>query len=209
MAPNGEMNPNEKIRLTRVANALVYFASHTDRCGVTKANKLLYYLDCIHLERYGRVVTKDHYKKLPQGPVPDDAYDRLKALAELAGDTEEASPFAGVADFHEFLSDYLRIELVRLSEEATLRKLVPIKDFEPKWFSQSEIAVLKELAVKYRRTSAKLLSEATHSEAPYQGAYESGPVDLKLFVKDKVSEQQYREIEQIEQEERAMEITYG
>ena len=204
-----EMNPNEKIRLTRVANALVYFAAHTERCGVTKANKLLYYLDCIHLERYGRVVSRDHYKKLPQGPVPDDAYDRLKALSELAGDTEEAAPFNDTANFHEFLADYLRIELVPLSKEATLRKLVPLVAFEAKWFSKSEISVLEELAAKYRRTSAKQLSEATHAEAPYQAAYESGPVDLKLYAKDKVSEEQYREIEQIEQEERAMEITYG
>jgi len=209
MATMSEMNPNEEIRLTRVANALVYFAAHTERCGVTKANKLLYYLDCVHLERFGRVVTRDHYKKLPQGPVPDDAYDRLKALSELAGDTEEATPLNDISSFHEFLADYLRIELVPLSEEATLRKLVPLVAFEARWFSKSEISVLEELAAKHRRASAKQLSEATHAEAPYQAAYESGPVDLKLYAKDKVSAKQYREIEQIEQEERAMEITYG
>jgi len=69
--------------------------------------------------------------------------------------------------------------------------------------------VLEELAKKYRHASSKQLSNTTHEEPPYQAAYASGPVDLKLYVKDKVTPEQFREIEQIEEEERAMEMTYG
>ena len=92
-------------------------------------------LDCYHLQKYGRSVTKDVYKKLPQGPVPSDTYDRLKSIVELRDITEEFYPSIN--------------------------------------------------------------------------AEENSIVDLKFFVKDKVSEKEYSEIEYIEKVTDAMTLNYG
>jgi hypothetical protein len=41
--------------------------------GRTKLMKLLYYVDFDHYERHGRTVTGAAYRKLPHGPVPQEA----------------------------------------------------------------------------------------------------------------------------------------
>ena len=77
------MNLKNEVLLNKTANILIYMALNTEYCGLTKANKLLYYVDCYHLLEYGKKVTNEIYKKLPQGPVPEDTYIRLNAIVEL------------------------------------------------------------------------------------------------------------------------------
>lgn len=43
-------------------------------------SKVLYQADRLHVMRYGRPVTGDHYVAMRHGPVPSGTYDVLKAL---------------------------------------------------------------------------------------------------------------------------------
>ncbi len=202
------MNFKQILELTKIANILIYLAENTDNLGVTKANKLLYYLDCYHLQKYGRSVTKDVYKKLPQGPVPSDTYDRLKSIVELRDITEEFYP--GIdSDFKEFFLEFIDIQIEQLSDSHRRFKIIAKKKFDNKYLSKSEMQILEEISIQFKTATATELSYKTHKELPYINAEENSVVDLKLYVKDKVSAAEYSEIEYIEKVTDAMAINYG
>ena len=51
-------------------NAILFFASNVPNLGRVKLNKLLYFSDFDHFERYGEPVTGETYKNDELGPVP-------------------------------------------------------------------------------------------------------------------------------------------
>ena len=185
-----------EIELRKIANTLVYFANSTKDFGLTKANKLLYYLDCFHLLRHGRVVLRDKYFKNQLGPVPQETSNRLEGIRELNSlpekDRQELKE-------REFMFEYLDI-VSEPSAYYTLDRIVPHKDFEPKWFSKSEIEIMKELSEKYRNTTATELVRQTHKESPFLRAEMYDFIDLKLFLKDHNASQEY--IEEVARTER-------
>jgi len=178
--PTEYQNSKAEIETKRIANILVYFANNTENFGVTKANKLLYYLDCLHLLKYGRTVTKDKYIKNRLGPVPTKTTERLALIQEFNSLPEEdRQKFS-----HDLMSEYLTITPKEISRGYILEQIVPLKEFEPIWFSKSEIEIMKELAEKYRDTTATELVQKTHKESPYKETEMFDIIDLKLFLKD-------------------------
>ena len=171
-----------EIELKRIANILVYFANSTESFGVTKANKLLYYLDCFHLLRYGRTVIKDRYIKNQLGPVPAETYNRLMVIRECNSLPENDRQKFNLD--HELLSEYITIVSKQISSNYTFDRIAPCKEFEPIWFSKSEIEIMQELAKEHKNTSASELVSKTHNESPYKEAELFGFMDLKLFLKD-------------------------
>lgn len=173
-------NKTEEIELRRIANILVFFANKTENFGVTKANKLLYYLDCFHLLEYGRTVIKDKYIKYPLGPVPiktSQKLDIIKAISEVPENERlEFNPDL------ELMLEYITIKKEKLGSKRSLLKIVAKKDFEPKWFSESEREIMKKLAKKYCNTTAIELVRQTHKESPYKKANKYEYIDLKLFL---------------------------
>lgn len=45
-----------------------------------KVFKIFYFADQMHLTKYGRPITGDHYIAMRNGPVPSRLYDMLKSL---------------------------------------------------------------------------------------------------------------------------------
>ena len=176
------MNKIAEIDLKRIANILVFFANKTENFGVTKANKMLYYLDCFHLLRYGRTVIKDKYIKDQLGPVPIEKYRKLNVIQELSyfpeNDKREFN-----AD-HELLFEYIEIILENIGSPRLLAKIAAKKDFEPIWFSESEREIMDELSQKYCSATATDLVRQTHKELPYKNANKYEFIDLKLFLKE-------------------------
>jgi len=171
-----------EIELRRIANVLVFFAGNTENFGVTKANKLLYYLDCLHLLRHGRTVLKDKYIKNQLGPVPSETYNRLTVIHEL-----NCLPEEDRREFnsdHELMFEYLTITPEQIHEDCILERIVPKKEFEPKWFSKSELEIMAELAKEHYNTTASELVRKTHEESPFKEAEMFDVIDLKLFLKD-------------------------
>lgn len=204
------MDLKKQIRLSKIGNILIYFAKKTEICGVGKVNKLLYYLDCYHLEKHGRRVIQDTYKKLPEGPVPTDTYNRIKSIIELRYGTEDSPPIKN-DKFHEHLMEFIdvKIEVLDAKNCVHRHRIVPKKRFDSKLFSKSELEVLEEVASEYKPFTAKRLSEKTHTEPPYKAASANEEVDLKLYAKEKVSRKRFQEIEYIENLSEAMEFNYG
>jgi len=195
------MNKIAEIELKRIANILVYFANSTECFGVTKANKLLYYLDCFHLLRYGRTVIKDKYIKNQLGPVPTETYNRLMVIREFNCFPESDRQKFNLE--YELLFQYITIDSGKISPRLTFDQIVPRKEFEPIWFSKSEIEIMEELAKEHKNTSASELVAKTHNESPYKEAEMFGFMDLKLFLKDHNMPQ--NEIDHIAYREREIE----
>jgi len=202
------MDINKRIELTRIGNILIYFSKNTKYCGVTKVNKLIYYLDCYHLLKYGRTVTRDKYYKLPEGPVPMDIYRRLTSIREMIWQEDGLSKDI-VENFDEYLFAYIKISVEKIAEGINLFKIVPRKYFQPKWFSLSERKIMLEIASKYKFTTAKTLIEMTHKELPYIKADNSEEMDIKLFLKEKgLSPEKITEVTDIEDTIKSMEVNY-
>ena len=186
-----------EIEQRRIANILVYFSNATENFGVTKANKLLYYLDCNHLLKYGRTVINDKYIKNMLGPVPVKTYNELNTLRDLNCFPEkDRNEFN--AD-HQLLAEYIAIKTEPLSPDCNIDRITPLKEFEPKWFSKSELIIMEQMANEYRYTSASELVRKTHSESPYIEAEDLDLLDLKLFLKDNKVPQ--KEIDRISRNE--------
>lgn len=192
----------KKRELNRLGNILIYFALNTENCGAVKTNKLLYYLDCFHLLKHGRTVLNDVYKKLPEGPVPSEVYERIDSILKL-------KEFEN--DFDEYLTEFIDVVMDDVSygdKCYCLHKIIPKKDFESKWFSKSEIEVMREVAEKYRDTTAKEMSHQTHQELPYRSVEPHGEVDLLLYLKDKLPPEKISEIEHIRRTSSSIKLNY-
>jgi len=203
------MNLKKKLELNKIGNILIYLSQNTNFFGVTKANKLFYYIDCFHLLKYGRTVTREIYKKLPQGPVPSELYDRIKSIIELNNQDNEEIYVDDLRDFNEYLAGFIAIRTEEIPDGRKRHTIIAKREFEEKWFSESELSVIKEVAATFKDTNAKELTEKTHKEKPYLSTEENNKIDLKIYVKDKISAEQYAEIEHIEKTTDSMLINYG
>ncbi len=201
------MDSAKTVELKRMASMLGYFAMHTYYCGITKANKLFFLADCLHLIRHGRTITRDSYVKLPQGPVPENLYYHLTSLMEMFYPQDDELSISVVSDYTEFISEYVEIRKTKMFDYE-MRLIVAKKDFEYSLFSETERQILEEIASLYKRHTAKELSELTHKERAYIEAESSGPVDLFICAAERMTPAQFEEAKHIDQTIRAMELNY-
>lgn len=126
-------------------NAILLLASRVPNLGRVKLNKLLYFADFDHFEKYGAPITGDTYVNNDLGPVPMHVQDILDAM-----EREKK-----VIQSEEQVIDYVRY---------SLRPLV-----EPQLgvFAASEMDMLCNVASKWGPHSAKELVIASHGEAPW------------------------------------------
>jgi len=66
----------------KALEALLYVAQRTPGNDMYKALKALYVADKLHLGRYGRFIYGETYCALPHGPVPQFAYDAVRAVQD-------------------------------------------------------------------------------------------------------------------------------
>src|SRR5258705_13384540 len=66
----------------KLTAVLTFFASRVDDLDALKSAKLLYFADKRHLLRYGRPILGDNYFGMDHGPVPERAYDQIKAALD-------------------------------------------------------------------------------------------------------------------------------
>lgn len=62
----------------KALEAILYVASRAPNPQLYWIGKILYFADRFHLERYGRLITGDHYIAMEYGPVASSCYDILK-----------------------------------------------------------------------------------------------------------------------------------
>jgi uncharacterized phage-associated protein len=114
-----------------------------------KVFKILYFAEMKHLSKYGRMFTENTYKALPNGPVPEYAYEALKSLR---GDK-------GFSDFEDIK---IFKENLRVSKNHFITSLTS-EDLDE--LSISEIKCLDESINENKDLSFNQLSEKSHGSA--------------------------------------------
>ena len=175
--------------LDKFKNAILFFAKCVDGLGITKLNKLLYYSDFEHFRLYGVQILGDQYVKMGKGPVPSLSYATFNANFS----TNEDSTLKDTID----VQKETWIESI-LGRERVMKRIIPKHEPDLSVFSKSEIAVMQEIATKWKSATASAMSFQSHLESPWKDTEELGVIDYKLALNgDSVSRKyvEYKEAE--------------
>lgn len=147
----GTYEPNELsgyrlLDITKLFNALIFFCKG-DRVPKTKLNKLAWYADFLHFNRYTVSITGCQYAHLPYGPAPDHYEFYLAALQD-----EEKAVSVEEVSFPEYIGEYL----------------IAIREPDLSLFSTSELKILTMVKEFFADFNAKKISEQSHQEKGYQ-----------------------------------------
>lgn len=125
---------------TKAMEAIVYLANRLHNPSIMPIFKLLYFADKLHLSRYGRLITKDRYVAMTNGPVPSQTYDVVKNIRQGLG--------TGSFDVAE---DGRTVHVFR---SADLQE-----------FSQSDLECLDEILKVYGHMTVSQLRHLSHDQA--------------------------------------------
>jgi uncharacterized phage-associated protein len=149
------------LKKDKYTNALLYFISQcgNKKLGITKLNKLFYYLDFISYRDRGVSVTGEIYKRLPMGPFAPHLQDEIIADAESRGlitqDEDESEKFG------------------KRNRYASLEKA------DVSVFDDYEKKLLEYLCKTFKDWTTDQMIAQTHSEAPWVFSEPSKPIDYK------------------------------
>ena len=68
----------QEFNLDKALAVVLYLAIRTPRPSFMSIAKLMYFADKTYLERYGRMISTDHYVARQRGPVPSNTYNLLR-----------------------------------------------------------------------------------------------------------------------------------
>lgn len=172
------------ISLKKLKAIILYFSVNTKFLGKVKLMKLIYFLDFMHLKKYGRPITFDNYVNLEHGPIPSTIKNLIDYLDE---DYENSS-----------LNDIIKIQKLGRPSGKTMTKFIPSRDFrdaDKKILSESEFEILEKVAKKFKDSTSDQIEEASHKEAPWRETEYLDPIPYTLAAKDKDSSVTEEEIE--------------
>ena len=160
------------IKKEKYINALLYFISKcgNDKLGITKLNKLFYYLDFISYRDRKDSVTGETYIRLPMGPLASQLKDKIIKIAEekdLIKEKEEESTKFGKRNRY----------------EALVKPDMSV-------FDEYEKELLKNICDTFKDWTTDQMIAQTHSEAPRVFSepeksidYENAD-DIEFFIKN-------------------------
>ena len=131
----------------KLFNALIFFCKG-DRVPKTKLNKLAWYADFLHFNKYTVSITGVQYAHLPYGPAPDH-YDFYLAALQ---DEDEKAVFVEEVAFPEYIGEYF----------------IAIKEPDLSLFSTSELKILTMIKEYFSTINAKKISDQSHQEKGYK-----------------------------------------
>jgi uncharacterized phage-associated protein len=139
----------------KLIHAIIYFVTHTRRCGKVKLFKLLYFLDFEHYKMTGRSVTGLEYYAWAKGPVP------VSLKNEIEDRTDELT------------SNVMVEEKPIRNGTQTMTIFSPQVAFSREYFSRRELGLLESLSREYYHADSEDMIEATHLEnLPWHEIYE-------------------------------------
>lgn len=176
----------------KFVEGVLYFAAHTDpeTLGITKLNKLFYFADRLHLNRYGTFIFGGSYRKLEQGPVPEPGYAVLGKKDDLP---QQAGAF-----------DILKRGFFRYSQS----QIKPRRKPDIKYFSESELECLKEVCNQFSRSTAAELCDLSHKDPAWQATEMFGEID-PFFMVDPGNKHMKKYVKYWLEEEEALRTTIG
>lgn len=174
-----------RININKLKAILLYFSLNTEHLGKVKLMKLIYFLDFMHVKKYGAPVTYDSYTNLKHGPIPS-------TVKNMIDDAEEDIE-------HSNLKDVINIEIWRKGRtEKVMCKIVPTRKFsenDKKYFSETEFEILGKVATRFKESTADQIEEASHKESPWKDTKYLDQIPYSLAARDPDSEVSEEEIE--------------
>lgn len=151
---------NRDLNNEKLEQALLFFLhrANNDFLGKTKLMKLLYFADFDHYEEFGAPITGARYRKLDNGPVPDEGMAAIDELHRKGRVVRTDVPKAGYIQHH----------------------YEPEDEFDRSVFSESELAVLESVAARWREHTTQAIVAATHGEAPWIAAEKNEEIPYYL-----------------------------
>src|SRR3989344_3632306 len=155
------------IPLPKLKALLLYFCNNTDSkfLGKVKLMKLFYFLDFLHVKKYGSPITYDTYVHLEHGPIPST----IKNLVDDSCDDVDNS----------ILSDTIYCENV---DNIAMKRIIPKRQFtenDKKLFSKSEFEILEIVCRRFGAQNTKYIEDASHKEAPW---LETEPLEIISYT---------------------------
>jgi uncharacterized phage-associated protein len=161
-----------KISLPKLKALILFFGTYTDTryLGKVKLMKLFYFLDFLHLKKYGSPVTYDNYVNLEHGPIPSGILN----LVNSAIDDIDSSA----------LSDIISFET---PDGTIMQRIVPARKFtdnDKKYFSKSQLDVMNEVVKRFGDKNTKFIEDASHKESPWKCTNMLENIPYTLAAKD-------------------------
>lgn len=147
--------------LNRALHALLYVANRVERKDMHKLFKILYFADMEHLYKYGRAITGDRYIAMKYGPVPSSIYDMVKIVKG---------------------SSIYRMDELKAFFRMDGYNLMPLRDADQDYLSQTDIEELDASIVKYKSFDFATMTSKSHGSA-WQSAWDTPDRD-EIYVED-------------------------
>lgn len=152
----------------KALEAIVYLATKQPNIDHYHVVKTIFYADKYHLNKYGRPVIGDVYKKMPAGPVPSLVLDIIN--------------FNSLMLDQEIISRSLQSFTVVQEDK---RKLIASKrDADLSEFSETDIECLDQAFAFCKDKTFDALCKITHKEKAWKNATEKSDLDYALFLDD-------------------------
>ena len=152
----------------KLGNILIYIAENAEYVGITKVNKLLYFLDFIAFRRLGKPLTGNNYIALQFGPVPVPFY------SEYGSGNIYDSNEVNQCKTPEELKQFIEFENITLQNGNRFSKIITKSEFNSEYFSKRELNILREITTKYKTKSAEEMEDLSHKTIPYIKAWKDG-----------------------------------
>ena len=171
------------IPLPKLKAIIRYFCAYTDArfLGKVKLMKLFYFLDFLHVKKYGTPVTYDRYVNLEHGPIPSSI---LNLVNEAISDPDRS-----------ILSDTIRCET---PDHFNMNRIVSTRTFSEQdedYFSPSELEVLRQVCQRFGDKNTKHIEDAAHNEAPWKETRQLDEIPYSLAALDRDCQRSKEEIE--------------
>ena len=163
-----------QVSLPKIKAILLYFGSNTDAkfLGKVKLMKLFYFLDFLHVKKYGSPVTYDTYVNMEHGPIPST----VKNLVDTVAEDVDSS----------LLADTITCEWQEFDGKSMCR-IKPVRAFieeDAKYFSESELEILKNVCERFGDKNAKVIEDASHRESAWSSTQPLDRIPYSLAAND-------------------------
>ena len=148
----------------KAIEAVLFVLPHIRQPSLHSVSKVLYQADRLHLARFGRPITGDHYVAMKHGPVPSATYDALKTLR---GDARTPVALPQAAE------DALAVE-----NGYAVR---PLRSARVEFLSTSEKECLAQAAAAHGSKTFGELTAESH-DAAWHAASENDVIELEHFL---------------------------
>jgi uncharacterized phage-associated protein len=165
-----------KYDIEKLADILYVFSKNGQHLTKLRICKFLYFIDKLHLQKYGRFVLGDRYHSLQFGQIPSLTLDILNDFFDpeitFRGKPIKSNPH--------LLKDYF----IRGKYKNKYPSLILNKEFNFKSLSDSEIGIINEVLKKFGKYTDAFLVNLSHKEATWQKTPVPQQINPELFLDD-------------------------